>query len=787
MGREFGIGARLPRLEDARFLQGRGQFCADINLPGMLHAAFVRSPHAHARIVAVRKPQGAEQRVFHAGDLSGVGRMRSTAKLPGFKPSDWPILAAGKVRHVGEPVAMVLAPTAGEAEDLAARVEAEFEPLSPVVTMADALRKQAPFVHDEWGDNILLDLKMEAGDLAAAKAAAAHVVERRFRMNRMHPLPIEGRATVAHYDGRLDELVVYAAHQLPVPLQIGLAQVLGISQRRLRVVVPDVGASFGLKTYVESETVCVAWAAMRLRRPVRWVQDRHESLVCDATCRDYECKITGYADSDGRVLALDCEVLVDSGAYSPWPWPAGIEGGLALGNMQGCYDIRAFRGRAINVVSNKPAGQPFRGVARPLSCIGHEIVMDGVAQVTGIDPLEVRLRNFVKPQQMPYVSVTKKTLDSGDYAAALRRAAELIDLPAVRARQKSGEKDGWLIGVGFASFYEQTAYGTGPFGYSAWGIELVPGMEPAVARLTGDGELVLEVGSHSHGQGHETVFAQVANEVLGIEPNKVSVRYGDTSVAPAGTGSYTSRSMVTTGGAVADACRALMVPIKKIGAHLLQCKEGDVQIQNGRVHGPQGSVEFSEIGRAWYHHPEELPADADAGGLTATAGHKPHDPGVFSYSAHAAVVAVDPDTGAVELLDYAIVSDCGTRVNPMLVEGQVVGGFSNGVGNALYEESSYDASGNPTATTLADYTAPSATSIPTVKLDFIETPSPFSAFGMKGIGENGAIGPPAAIVNAVNDALRPLGAAVFETPITPHRVRAAIVRAQAGSVARARG
>jgi aerobic carbon-monoxide dehydrogenase large subunit len=786
MASAYGIGARLPRLEDARFLQGRGQFCADIALPGMLHAAFVRSPHAHARIVAVRKPQGQEARVFCAADLTGVGRLRSTAKLPGFKPSDWPILANGKVRHVGEPIAMVVGGTLAEAEDLAARVEIEIEPLPPVVTMTDALEKRPPFVHDEWGDNILVDIKLEAGDLAAAKAGAAHVVERSLRMNRMHPLPLEGRACMASYDSRLDELVVTVAHQLPVPLQIGLAQVLGISQRRLRVVVPDVGASFGLKTYVESETVCVAWAAMRLRRPVRWIQDRHESLVCDATCRDYECKITGYADADGRVLGLDCEVIVDSGAYSPWPWPAGIEGGLALVNMQGCYDVRAFRGRAINVVSNKPAGQPFRGVARPLSCVGHELVMDGIAQAAGLDPVEVRLRNFVKPAQMPYVSITKKTLDSGDYAAALTRAAALIDLSAVRARQRRGEQDGRLIGVGLACFYEQTAYGTGPFGYSAWGIELVPGMEPAVARLTGDGELVLEVGSHSHGQGHETVFAQVAHEVLGIDPRKIAVRFGDTSLAPAGTGSYTSRSMVTTGGAVADACRALIAPIKKIGAHLLQCKEGDVEVRDGRVHGPQGSVEFSEIGRAWYHHPEELPADADPAGLTATAGHKPHDPGVFSYSAHAALVAVDPETGAVEVLDYAIVADCGTRVNPLLVEGQILGGFSNGLGNALFEESSYDAAGQPTATTLADYTAPTAPSVPTVKLDFIETPSPFSAFGIKGIGENGAIGPPAAIVNAVNDALRPLGAAVFETPITAARVRAAIARAQKTPVSPAR-
>ncbi len=782
---EFGIGARLPRLEDARFLLGRGQFCADIVLPGTLHAAFVRSPHAHARIVAVRKPQRHEKQVFCADDLRGVSKMCSTAKLPGYKPSDWPILAAGKARHVGEPIAMAIGSTRAEAEDLAALVEVDFETLPPVVTMADALKKVAPFVHDEWGDNVLVDVKLDGGDLNAAKAAAVHVVERRFRMNRMHPLPLEGRACVACYDSRLDELIIYVAHQLPVPLQIGLAQVLGISQRRLRVIAPDVGASFGLKTYVESETVCIAFAAMRLRRPVRWIQDRQESLICDATCRDYECKATAYADAQGRVLGLDCEVIVDSGAYSPWPWPAGIEGGLALVNMQGCYDIRAFHGRAINIVSNKPAGQPFRGVARPLSCVGHEIVMDGIAEAVGIDPVEVRLRNFVKPAQMPYVSITKKTLDSGDYAAALKRAADQIDLAAVRVRQSKGEPDGRLIGVGFASFYEQTAYGTGPFGYAMWGIELVPGMEPAVARLTGDGELVLKVGSHSHGQGHETAFAQVAHEVLGIDPRKVSVRYGDTSVSPAGTGTYTSRSMVTTGGAIAEACKLLMAPIAKIGAHLLQCKEGEVAVRNGRVEGPRGSVEFAEIGRAWYHHPEELPADMGPGGLTVTAGHKPHDPGVFSYSAHAAVVAVDPEIGSVELLDYAIVADCGTRVNPLLVEGQLLGGFSNGLGNALYEESSYDATGQPTATTLADYTAPNAASMPIVKLDFLETPSPFSAFGIKGIGENGAIGPPAAIVNAVNDALRPLGVSIFETPVTAARVRAAIARAQSGEVARA--
>jgi aerobic carbon-monoxide dehydrogenase large subunit len=775
---EFGVGASLPRLEDERFLNGRGQFVADIAYPGMQHAAFVRSPHAHARVVAVKKPAGHEQRVFAAADLAGLNRIRSTATLPGFKPSDWPVLAADKVRMVGEPVAMVLAGSQAEAEDIAEQVEVEYEELQPIVTMWDALKPGAPLVHEHWGDNVLVELKLEGGDLAGAKAKAAHVVERSIRMNRMHPLALEGRGCVAAYDSRLDQLVLHIAHQLPVPIQIGLAQVLGIGQRRLRLVVPDVGGGFGLKSYIESETAAVCWAVLKFKRPVRWIQDRHESLICDANCRDYHAKVIGYADKDGRVLGLECDVIVDSGAYSPWPWPAGIEGGLAIGNMQGCYDIRAFRGRAVNTVSNKPAGQPFRGVARPLSCLGHELVMDGIAEAAGIDPLEVRLRNFVRPEQMPYASITKKTLDSGDYPAVLKRAAAMIDLPAIRKRQKVGEADGRRIGVGFACFYEQTAYGTGPFGYSAWGIELVPGMEPAVARLTGDGELILEVGSHSHGQGHETVFAQVAYEELGIDPRKIAVRHGDTAESPVGTGTYTSRSMVTVGGAVAQACRLLKTPIARIGAHLLQCKEAEVEVRDGRVFGPRGSIGFAEIGRAWYHHPENLPDGLDPTGLTATAGYKAHDPGVFAYSSHAAVVAVDTDTGKVEILDYAVAADCGKRVNPLLVEGQVLGGVSNGIGNALYEESPYDEAGQPLATTLADYTAPTAPSMPDVKLAFIETPSPFSVFGAKGIGENGAIGPPAAILGAVNDALRPLGAALFETPVTPRRVRAALLKAR---------
>ena len=773
-----GIGARVTRNEDRRFLNGLGRYVDDHRFPGTLQAAFLRSPYAHARILSIRKPAGADDRVFVHADMSGLKTIRCSPSLPGFKPSDFPVLANGKVRFAGEPVAMALAPSRAEAEDLVQEVEVDYEELPPVTSLEDALLPSAPLVHEEWGDNLFVEVKTENGDWDSVKRTAKHVIERDLRMHRQTPMPMEGRACLAVHEPRLDELVVYLSHQLPVPMQIGLSTFVGIPQRKLRVICPDVGGAFGLKTYLESEAVAVTWAAHRLGRPVSWIQDRYEHLVCDANTRDHAYKVIAYADEEGRILGMDCHAACDTGAYSPWPWPAGIEATTAPGNIAGPYDVRAVRGRALTVASNKPPGQPYRGVARPQCCFAHETIMDELAGRVGKEVDEIRLLNFVRPEQMPYRTITGKLLDSGDYPEALRRAVKQIDLPAIRERQKRPEPDGRLVGVGLASFYEQTAYGSGPFGYSAWGIELVPGLEPAQARLTGDGELIVDVGVHSHGQGHETVFAQIATEVLGIDPTAVSVRYGDTSLATAGTGTYTSRSTVSAGGAVATACRQLAKPILKICAYLLQANENEVRLENARVVGPSGSVSFAEIGRAWYHHPEELPEDADPQGLTAIAGYKPIDGGVFSYSTHAVVVAVDPETGAVEILDYAIVEDCGRIVNPLLVDGQIIGGLACGIGNALYEESRYDETGQPQSVTLADYVVPAAIAVPDVRIEHMETPSPFSEFGMKGVGESGAIGPPAAIANAVNDALRPLGAKIYETPMTPARIRAAIRKAE---------
>lgn len=776
---QFGVGARLARKEDSRFLHGKGRFVGDVQIPGMWHAAFCRSPVAHARLDTIHKPAGAEGRVFVADDLIGVGVIRSGTNLPGFKFSDFPVLAAGKLRHVGEPVAMAVAPSRAEAEDIAGAIGLDYEELPAVVSAEAARAPDAPLIHDHWSDNVVLSTRFENGDIEAVRAAAAHTVTRRYRLNRQTPMPIEGRATCAHYDSRLDELVVWISHQLPHPMQNGLSKFLGLEINRVRVICPDVGGGFGLKTFLEGETVAVAWASMKMDRPVKWVEDRREHLIADANCREHDYSVTMYADDRGIILGIDCECVVDAGAYSPWPWPVGVEGATAIGNLQGPYDIKALSGQSYTLCTNKPCSQPYRGVARPGVCFADELTLDAVAREVGREPWEVRLDNLVRPEQMPYDSITGKHLDSGDYPECLRRVVDMIDVEAVRARQREGEPDGRLVGIGMATFYEQTAYGLGPKGYAGWGIELVPGLEMATVKLTPDGGIWTSVGLHSHGQGMETTLAQVVNEMLGVDPAKVAVRFGDTATAYAGTGTYTSRNMVVGGGAVAQACDALKPALARIGAHLLQCPTDDVRIENGEVVGPGGSVGFDAIGEAFYNHPENLPDDIDPRGLTVTMGYKDKTlGGVFGFSAHAAVVAVDPETGAVEILDYAIVGDCGTMVNPTIVEGQIIGGLAGGIGNVLYEESTYDRNGQPQAVTLADYHVPGATSMPNqLKVGHMESPSPYTTFGAKGVGESGAIGPLGAIGNAVNDALHPLGAEINETPLTPRRVYEAIRRA----------
>lgn len=772
-----GVGARLPRKEDDRLMRGRGQFIADIRMAGMQDVAFVRSPLAHARIRAIHVPDDLKGRVFTAADLDGVKPIRAVSGLPGFKVSEQPVLATGKVRQVGELIAMCVADTRAEAEDMAARVELDLEELPALHDMLDARKPGAALVHEHWGDNVFLESLVNINIEAAFDAPVK--VSRTISTARQCMAPIEGRGTVVHFDHRSDQLVVHTASQMPHIVRSGLSECLGLEEGQIRIISPDVGGGFGYKAILLSEDVCLGWLTRKIGRPVRWLEDRREHLTASANCREHHYEITLYAERDGTLRGIDCEASVDSGAYSAYPFSACLEAAQVASILPGPYDFPAYRCRTWSVATNKCPILPYRGVARTGVCFALEVALDALAAELGLAPEVVRLKNLVRPEQMPFDNITNKHFDSGNYPEALRQALDAIKADAVRTRQLAGEPDGRRIGLGLSIYCEQAAHGTSV--YSGWGIPMVPGHEQAGARLTPDGGLELRIGAHSHGQGLETTLAQVAHEILGMPVARTRLVHGDTAMTPYSTGSWGSRVMVMAGGAVATACTELSERIRRIGAHMLQARPEDVRLEAGRVIGPSGDVTIQQVAHTWYRRPQDLPADVDPHGLEVTAGYKPvRDSGTFSYAAHAVVVAVDPDLGEVEILDYAIVEDGGTLVNPMVVDGQIIGGLAQGIGTALYEEMAFDASGQPLASTLADYLLPGAPEVPMPFIGHMETPSPYTKFGVKGIGEGGAIAPPAAIANAINDALRPLGAEMLRSPVTPRRIVEQVLAVRAG-------
>lgn len=770
-----GIGASVLRKEDDRFLKGQGQYVGDIRLAGMQDVAFVRSPIAHGRLLGVEKPTDHRGDVFVAEDIPNIRPIRAVSALPGFKASEQPVLATGKVRQVGEIIAACVARNRAEAEDLAELVVPDIEVLDTVADMVAARGDDAPLVHEAWGDNIFLETRFDAGNLDLMKTAPV-VIRKHLRTARQSMAPMEGRGVVAHWDKMARQLVVYTSTQLPHIIRSGLSECLQMPERQIRVTAPDVGGGFGYKGILLPEEIVICWLAMHLNRPMRWLEDRHEALSASANTREHDYDITIYADQRGKILGLDAEATVDAGAYSSYPFSACLEAAQVASILPGPYDFPSYRCVTYSVATNKCPILPYRGVARAPVCTVLETMIDRVARAVGREPHDVRLENLVRPDQMPFDNITHKHFDSGDYPECLRRLVAAIDVDAVRARQGEGEPDGRLVGVGLAIFNEQAAHGTSV--YAGWGIPMIPGAEQAFVRFTPDGGLEARVGVQSHGQGLETSLAQIAHSLTGLPIQDIDISHGDTAHSPYSTGTWGSRAIVVAGGAVAEGCRILVERALRIGAHLLQVPTEQVRFDvasGGRVIASSGSVSLKDIATTWYRRPQDLPDNVDLGGMEVTAGYvAERDSGTFSYAAHGAVVAVDPVTGIVEILDYAVVEDGGTLINPMIVDGQVLGGIAQGIGTALYEEMPFDSQGQPLATTLADYMLPGATEMPMIHIDHMETPAPYTRFGQKGIGEGGAIGPPAAIANAVNDALSPLGAEVLSLPISPRRVLAAI-------------
>jgi aerobic carbon-monoxide dehydrogenase large subunit len=778
---EFGIGASVLRKEDDRFLRGRGQYVADFRLPGMQDVAFVRSTVAHARLLSINIPPHLSDAVFTAEDLVGVKPIVSAPPLKGFKYSVQPVLAMGKVRYVGEMIAMCVAPTRAEAEDIAAAITVDYDELPAVTDMLAACRPDSALVHEEWGDNIFVEF-VENRAFGEVLNTAAIKVSKSIRTARHCMFPMEGRGVVAYKDARLRHLTLITSTQFPHSVQTGLCECLGLEHGNFRIISPDVGGGFGYKGLLCPEEVALGWLAQHTGYPVRWLEDCREHLTANANCREHHYEITGYASSDGKLLAIDCIGHVDAGAYSSYPISSSVEAAQIANLLPGPYVFSKYRCRSFAVATNKCPIIPYRGVARSGICLAIEAVMDAIAVEAGQEPYEVRLRNMVRPEQMPFENVVGKHFDSGDHPECLRRAVEAVGVDRIRKQQKASKQSGRLLGVGLSFFVEQGAHGTSVL--ASWGRPIVPGYEQANVKLTADGEVEIHVGTHSHGQGHETTYAQVAFQILGVDFDKIKIVQGDTLYTPYSTSTWGSRCMVHGGGAVARACQQLAKRTAQIGAWLLQTDISNVRVADGKVIAGASSVTLREVARAWYLQPQNLPANVDTSGLEVTAGYRAErDSGTFTYATHAAVVTVDPATGVIELKDYVVVEDGGVLVNPMIVDGQICGGTAQGIGTCLYEAMPFDINGQPLASTMLDYMLPGATEVPDIRVLHMETPSPYTEFGIKGLGEGGAVGPPAAIVSAVNDALRPLGVEVYDLPLTPERILSAIEGASKESVA----
>ncbi|AMS45476.1 xanthine dehydrogenase family protein molybdopterin-binding subunit [Aminobacter aminovorans] len=776
---EGGIGSSLKRREDVRHLHGRGKFAADIKIVGMQDVAFVRSPVAHARLLSVTKPDSASHRVFTFHDLTDVKPLTTPITTPGYQHSECPVLATEKLRFVGEPIAACVAASRALAEDLADAVVVDFEELPPVPSADRALAADAPLIHDSWKDNRFVELLRE-DDFSNIEGQAPIRVEVEAELSRQTIHPLEGRAIVAHWDHNASQLVLAMSTQIPHPIRQGVADILGIPESMVRVAPPDIGGGFGYKLQLLPEELAVAWLALTFKSAFRWIEDRREHLVAGANTRQAKYRLTGYATPQGRLLGLDADIVIDNGAYSVWPFTAALEGYSARSNLPGPYDLKCYRAKVTVVATNKPGFCPYRGIARVGTCLAMETLIDAIARAVGREACEVRAENLVPPEAMPFTDVTGKHFDIGNYPETLRTAREMIGLDQFRAQAKDRQKDrGQLLtGIGFATFYEQTA--NGPSFYAPWNMPIVPGYDQATVKLAPDGTLEVRMGLQGFGQGIETSLAQVASTHTGIHPDNIRVRLGDTEDTPHSIGSFTSRSIVVGAGAIENAAKIVVERIKAVAASLMQVDKSTIELSDGSARSGAASITLRELARIFYHRANQLPAEVEAGSLEATAGYKPPvESGIFAYGTHAVKVALNLTTGQVDILDYVIVEDCGQMVNPMIVKGQTIGGAAQGIGTALFEESPYDESGQPLASTLLDYLLPGANEVPRFRIAHIENKSPHTSFGIKGVGESGCIPPAAALANAINDALSGTGALVSTLPITPARVLAELEKAKA--------
>ena len=782
---ETGIGASVKRKEDFRFLTGQGNYTDDINRPGQAYAYFVRSPHAHANIRSINtdaaKASPGVVAVLTGQDLAADGlgglicgwTITSKDGEPHKAPAH-PALATDTVRHVGDQVAVVIAETLDQAKDAAEKLVVDYEERPAVVSTAEAAKPGAPQVHEEAPDNICYD--WEIGDRAAtdeAFAKAHHVTKLNIVNNRVIPNAIEPRAAIGDYNAGSDSLTLYVTSQNPHVHRLVLSAFVQVApEHKLRVVAPDVGGGFGSKIFIYAEETVCLWASRKVGRPVKWTAERSESFMTDCHGRDHVTHAELALDENGTFLGVRVSTVANMGAYLS-TFASAVPTYLYGTLMQGQYTTGAIYCEVKAVFTNTTPVDAVRGAGRPEATFVIERLVENAAREMGIDPVELRRRNFIAPDAFPYQTQVVLQYDSGNYGASLDEALTLADYAGFQARREEASGRGKLRGIGLSTYIE--ACGIAPsaaVGSLGAGVGLY---EAATVRLNPTGGVTVFTGSHSHGQSHETTFAQVVADKLGIPIENVEVVHGDTGRVPFGMGTYGSRSIAVGGSAIVRAIDKIVAKGKKIAAHALEAAEADIEFSGGdfTVAGTDKKMNIAEVAFTAYV-PHNYPEGVEPG-LDETAFY---DPLNFSFPAgsHICEVEVDPDTGIVEIVNYTAVDDVGTVINPMIVEGQIHGGVAHGIGQALLEHSIYDAdSGQLLTGSYMDYCMPRADDLPSLKLGFTETPSPLNPLGVKGCGETGAIASPAAVINAVTDAI----GADIDMPATPEKVWRAIQGAQA--------
>jgi len=770
------VGQRFKRKEDPRLIQGTSHYTDDLRLPGLLHCAIVRSTFAHAKIESINTDAArvlpGVVAVVTSADFADKGPVPCAIQMPDLKVPKHPFLATGRVRYVGEPVAAVVAHDPYIARDAAEMVEVNYDPLPAVVDPEKALQSDSTIVHEDFGSNRAFTHELKNGDIAGAFKRADHVVKARLINQRLAPIAMEPRGVVAEYLPGENRLTVWSSTQIPHLLKTQISLMVGLPETAVRVITPEVGGGFGSKLNVYREEGLIPALAMKLGKPVKWIETRRENIAATIHGRDTINYLELALKKDGTILGLKLREIADIGAYHQLLTPLIPQ--LTALMITGCYKIPAVDIHITGVFTNKMATDAYRGAGRPEATYAIERMVDLAARELNMDTAEIRRKNFPQPKEFPFTTATGLTYDSASYQKSLAKALDLAGYDSLRKRQQAARKQGKYYGIGVATYVEICAIG--PSAATPAG-----GWESGTVRIEPTAKVTVLTGSSPHGQGEETTFAQIVADQFGINPADVTVLHGDTMVVPYGIGTFGSRATAVGGTAIYYAVQKLKTKIATLAAHLLGAKPADIVIANGRVGvkgNPKKSMPFGELVLAAYTA-RNIPPGFEPG-MEATHFFEPSN-FTFPFGAHVVAVEIDPETGETKFEKYVAVDDCGNVINPLIVDGQIHGGIAQGMAQAMYEELIYNEDGQLVTGTLMDYAVPKPPHVPSFILDRTVTPSPVNPMGVKGVGEAGTIASTPAVVNAVCDALSHLGVHHIDMPLKPEKVWRAIENARASA------